>query len=90
MLNDCPLRRTKNSVADQPALPAPPVMRIQGPSSRGAPLPSQQHAFNQAQEDRRIGVDGRRNQVYHFTAEEAETSHEVLERYGAQYPELEP
>jgi len=90
LINDWSLRRTKNSALDQPALPAPPVMRNRVPTSKEALLPSQQHAFSQAQEDKRIGVDSRKSQVYHFIAEEAKTSHEVVERYGAQYPELEP
>ena len=69
-----------------PALPAPPVKRNPGPTSRGSPLPSQQYAFSQAQEGRRIGANGRRSQVYHLTAEEAEASDEVVKKMWCPVP----
>ena len=88
--NDCPFRRTKNIASVQPALPVLPVMRKPGSTSRGSPLPSQQHAFSETQEGRRTGADSRRSQVYHLTAEEAEASHEEVTRCDAQYLEQEP
>jgi len=65
-------------------------MKKPGPTSRGAPLPSQQHAFIQTQEGRRNGEDGRMSKVYHLTAGEAETLDELVASCGAQYPEQEP
>jgi len=85
-----PFKRTKNTALVQPTLPAPLVIRKPGPISRGAPLPSQQHAFIQTQECRRIGADGRRSQVYHLTSEEAEASDEVVARCGGQHQKQEP
>ena len=61
-------------------MPAPPtseaVKRNPVPASRGAPLPSQQQVFKQAQ--RRPGIGRGRGQAFNLTAEQAEASEEVV------------
>ena len=68
---DCPRNKNKPAL---PALPAPPVRRNNGPVGRGAPLPPQNHVFNQAQ--RRAGRGA--GQAYNLTTEETDGSTDVV------------
>ena len=69
-MGDCLFKRTENVTL--PTLPAPPVRRNPRSTGRGATLPSQQDAYNQAQRGARVGAGCGRSQAYNLSAEEAE------------------
>ena len=72
MLDDCPLKRNKNAFPALPAPPVPPMRGNQGPAGRGAPLPSQQDAFNRTPHG--TGIGRGRGQAYNMKGKEVATS----------------
>jgi transposase InsO family protein len=76
LLQDCPKRKNRQEAPPQAprALPAPPVRVNPAPFGRGAPLPTQQQAFNRIQP----GAGRGRGQAHNLTVGEGEATGDVV------------
>ena len=85
LIRDCLFRRIGNAAPVRPALSAQQSMTNKGPTRGGAPLPLQQHAFDQAQRGARAGVGHGISQAYNLITEEARASDEIEAGCDARY-----
>ena len=77
-MKSCPHKRTWMMTWIFLALPAPSLPRNPGSVVRRAPLLPQQQVFCQVQKETRAASSHGKGQAYNLTAEEAETSKEVI------------